>query len=78
MPERYARPSGVDHHLCLVFRDTGIVDFYPDTENPEALAARLAKVVRMFLEHPTAIACAAGFHPNAPHDDGDDALDAGR
>jgi hypothetical protein len=77
MPERCARPPDVDHHLCLVFRNSGIVDFYPDTEDPEALPARLAKVVRMFLEHPTAINCAAGFHRDGPHDDGDNELDAG-
>src|SRR5262245_39199993 len=56
----------IAHHLCLEFRADGQVDFYPTTTDPAELAARLARVVRMFLECPTAIRCAAGHHESQP------------
>ncbi len=50
------------HHLCLDFTDDGRVDFFPTTDDPEDLARRLSEVIRLFLEYPTAIRCAAGAH----------------
>lgn len=55
---------GARHHLCLDFTDDGRVDFFPTTDDPADLARRLAFVVRMLLEHPSAIGCAAGYHPD--------------
>jgi hypothetical protein len=57
------------HHLCVEFRADGRVDFYPRTDDAAELAERLARVVRMFLEHPSAIACAAGHHAGDGHGD---------
>lgn len=53
---------GARHHLCLDFTDDGQVNFFPTTNDPENLARRLAEVIRMFLEHPQTIRCAAGAH----------------
>jgi hypothetical protein len=41
------------------------VTFYPDTRDPAELARRLATVIRVLVEHPGAIRCAAGDY----HDD---------
>jgi hypothetical protein len=38
------------------------VTFYPQTADPPELAQRLATVVRLFVEHPTLIRCAAEDH----------------
>jgi len=56
-------PHGPDaHHLTLCFLSDGTVDFYPETRDPAALARCLAALVRVLVEHPSAIACAAGHH----------------
>jgi hypothetical protein len=49
------------HHLVLCFLPDGTVNFYPSTEDPPELARRFADIIRVLLEHPTAIRCAA--HP---------------
>lgn len=49
-----------EHHLCLVFDDEGGVHFFPETAEPAELAARLARVVRLLVENPSRIQCAAG------------------
>ena len=48
------------HHLCLVFDNAGGVQFFPDTESPAELATRFARVVRILVENPSRIQCAAG------------------
>jgi hypothetical protein len=49
-------------HLVLCFDPDGGVHFYPSTDDPPELARRFSEVVRMLLEHPSAIECAAGHH----------------
>lgn len=53
---------GAEHHVCLDFMPGGEVLFYPTTTDPAELARRLARMVRMLVEHPSAVACAAGYH----------------
>lgn len=50
------------HHLCIAFREDGQVDFFPRTDDAAELARRFARVIRMFVEHPSAVQCAAGNH----------------
>lgn len=57
-----------DHLLCLEFAADGQVHFTPHTDDPAELARRFARIVRVLVEHPSAIKCAAGYHPNAPEE----------
>jgi hypothetical protein len=57
-----AGPMG-SHHLLLCFQPSGGVTFFPETRDAEELAARLQQLLRLLIENPSAIACAAGHHP---------------
>ncbi len=69
MTESRADDSPKDrHHLTLCFEPDGTVNFYPSTEDPATLAARFAKLIRLLVENPSAVHCAAGHHEDHPHD----------
>lgn len=59
-------PAGT-HRLVLEFTGDGGVDFVATTDDPEELARRFARVVRTLVEHPTAIATAAGLGDSPGH-----------
>jgi hypothetical protein len=60
-PNPRAIPAGC-HHLLLCFEPDGGVTFYPQTDDPPELDQHLATVVRLFVEHPSLIRCAAQHH----------------
>lgn len=57
------------HRLVLEFTTDGGVDFHATTADPEELAQRFARVIRTLVEHPTAVAVAAGLHHGREHGD---------
>ena len=61
--QRLYQPPG-NHGIYVAFTHDGGVRFFPETEDPDALARALAALVRFFLEHPSRIECAAGCHPH--------------
>lgn len=48
------------HTLELHFYEDGIVEFFPKTDDPLALAIQLRELVAWLIENPGAIECAAG------------------
>jgi hypothetical protein len=60
-PER-CDPAPGEHRLVIHFDSDGGMDFFPSTDDPAELARRLAELVRVLVEHPSAIAYAAGHH----------------
>jgi hypothetical protein len=60
-PDPRAIPPG-SHHLLLCFESDGEVNFYPRTADPPELARRLARLIRVLIEYPGAVRCAAGDH----------------
>jgi hypothetical protein len=53
------------HPLCITFTPDHRFDFYPTTDNPPDLAHRFADFVRLPVEYPPLIRCAAGAHTEA-------------
>lgn len=51
-----------NHHLTICFRPDGRVDFFPRTNDPADLAARLRRLLVTMIEFPGVIRCAAGDH----------------
>ncbi|GEM_PF-4627232 len=47
-------------HLTLCFTPDGIVNFYPDAEDPKRLAREFKKIIKFLHKNPRAIVCAAG------------------
>lgn len=50
------------HFLCIEFSPNGHAQFFPCTNDPQALAERFAQLLRILVEHPSAVRCAAGYH----------------